>query len=44
MEALYIARYEEKEPISQKSHDAIEAKLYQLAGQLNAAGFYVVFC
>jgi len=43
-EALYIARYEKEKPISQKSHDAIEAKLYQLAGQLNAAGFYVVFC
>ena len=42
-ESLYIARYEEKKPISQKAHDAIEAKLYQLAGELTAAGFYVAF-
>ena len=42
-EALYIARYEEEKPISKRTHDATEAKLYQLAGCLNAAGFYVVF-
>jgi hypothetical protein len=41
--SLYEARFEAEKPISQKAYEAIEANLYQLAGELVAAGYEVDF-
>lgn len=41
--ALYEARFEAEKPISQKAYEAIEANLFQLAGELVAAGYEVDF-